>query len=413
MEVIVYKDLLNQVNKEVVEIEPDDHCQVISGVLSDALYLNIAGNNLKDQDLIERSYKLIDYHLETAENYILNYKWAHGITGLGWMIAALCNNGLLSKDTLGEIDQLDEYIGKSLLYDFEIQSYDFSVGALGKAHYFLERNNEIANSYLAETVDYLNNSAIIYNENECFWFDYYTIEKPTDLLINFGLFHGHSSIVYFLSKIYNAGISVEKCENILNKSINFLERIYNNYDQDIPNGLLFDEVNKTFKFYQVDFDIQGWCHGLLSNALAFYIAGKTLRNNKWIEIFRSLISKVCDFELEKVEFLNNNEPTFYLKDRNGRIDTTFCHGLIGHIYMLDKIYKVMPEDCLKKSSKYWENILMEYSLPNKIIPKDYFYHKGMIAGKSGLGLYLMQKLRMDTSILDKLFLLDLDSFAQK
>lgn len=406
----IYNQLLNQVNEDVYNIKTDEHCQVISGVLSDSLFLLISGNRLGNQKLINRSYELIDYHLETAEKFILNYKWAHGITGLGWMIATLCNEHLLDLSILGEIEQLDEHIGRSLLYDFEFKSYDFSVGALGKVHYFLERKNTTTNSFLSQTIDYLDYSAVQYKEIGCFWLDNYTIEKPDDLLINFGLFHGHTSIIYFLSKIYNAGISVQKCEKLLNSSMNFLEYIYRTYDQNIPNGILFDRESGILNQYSNEAEIQGWCHGLLSNSLAFYIGAKTLKNQKWLDIFYELLDKVCSYELDRIEYLSTGEPTFYLKNGKGRIDSTFCHGLIGHIYMLDKLNKIDPNEKLKKSSQYWEDILMKYCLKDSKLP-NYFYHKGMIMGKSGLGLFLLQKLNMDTSILDKLFLLDLESFS--
>ncbi|MNY70875.1 hypothetical protein D3C86_2090970 [compost metagenome] len=53
---------------------------------------------------------------------------------------------------------------------------------------------------------------------------------------------------------------------------------------------------------------------------------------------------------------------------------------------------------------------MKYSF-QKFKNINFFYHKGIIMGKSGLGFYLLQKLDMDTSVLDKLFLLDLESFG--
>lgn len=405
-----YRSLLSQVNSDVIKIKTDEHCQVISGVLSDALFLLISGKNLNDQNLINRSYELIDYHLETAEKFILNYKWAHGITGLGWMIATLCDKGLLDSSILGEIAELDECIGKSMLYDFEFESYDFSVGALGKIHYFLERNNKVARNYIVQAVDYLDQSAIRLKTGGCFWLDHYTNENPNDLLVNFGLFHGHSSIVYFLGKIYNAGIETQKCEKLLEESLLFLHQIYISFNHNIPNGLLFNRESEDFELYPIEHEIQGWCHGLLSNSLAFYFGAKTLKNQKWMGIFLEIINQVCNYKLDRVEYINNNEPTFYLRNGMGSIDTTFCHGLIGHIYMLDKLNKLLPNDMLKESSLYWENILMKYSF-QKFKNINFFYHKGIIMGKSGLGFYLLQKLDMDTSVLDKLFLLDLESFG--
>lgn len=401
-----YLKLLNDLI-DTQTIIPDENCQVISGVLSDALFSLVCGKALNSQSMIDQGYKLIDYHVETAEKYVLNYKWAHGITGLAWLLSLLSNKSLVDKNILNEIGKIDDYIGRSLKHDFDLKSYDFAVGALGKAHYFLERNTKKSKKYICEIIDFLDQSAIRPNDNECFWIDYYTGDNQNDLLVNFGMFHGHASIVYFLSKFYKEGICKNKSKRLLINTLNFLERIYQANNKNIPNKLLFND--KKFEKYET-INIQGWCHGLLSNSLSFYFAGKVLKETRWIKIFKKLVAEASDFKCEKINYQNGTEPSIQFSNNKGRTDISFCHGLIGNIFMYNKLNKIFNDQKYLRTSEYLEEILLDIIIENKNLNTKFFFYKGVTSGVSGLGLLLLQKLQKDTSLMDKLFLLDLEYF---
>lgn len=405
---IFYSNILNNLVQEIREINPDGNCQVISGVLADALFLMIYGAGA-DELSLERGSQLLEYHLETAEEYILNYKWAHGITGLSWSLSLLYNNNLIAKEVLGEIDAVDDYIGMSLSYDFDLNSYDFATGALGKAHYFLERGNIKGDRYLGEIVNFLYNMAKGKMHNEAYWYDYYTVENPNDLIVNLGLFHGHASIVYFLSKMYKKGIAKEKSEILLKGALNFLERIYFQFGEHLPNKLLFDKKDKVLLEYKTS-NIQGWCHGLISNALSFYFGGVVLNDHKRLKLFHDIIIRSTVMEIESVQYYENKEPDILLAHGRGKMNLTFCHGIIGNIFMLNKINKVLKNNQVSGYIDYLEDKLWDICIKGGKLKSEYFYHKGLIAGKSGLALLLIQQLGRDTRMLDKFFLLDLDYF---
>jgi len=353
-----YSELLDTIIEDLVKIEPDGHCQIMSGVLSDALLLRVLGSKINSEKLIERSSYLLDYHLETAEEHILNYKWAHGLPGLTWCIALLNNNKLIEDRVLGDIDQIDDIIGKSLVHDFDLKSYDLTVGALGKAHYFLERNNEKCRKYLEYIVDFLYENALGGKHNEAYWFDYYTIEHPQELVVNLGLFHGHSSIVYFLAKLYQKGIRSDRAKDLLMRSLNFLEKVYFEFDKNLPNRLLHCSDHKKLIEYPGG-NVQGLCHGLISNALSFYFGGIALNENKWLDLFHEIIIDSTSIKLDHVEHNENGVPQIYVANGKGRMNITFCHGIIGYIYLFDKLNKTLKNEKVSAYLNYLEDFFLE------------------------------------------------------
>jgi len=407
-----YAGLLNTIIDDLVKIEPDGHCQVMSGILSDALLLRVLGSKINSEKLIERSAYLLDYHLETAEEYILNYKWAHGFPGLAWCIALLNNSKLIEDRVLGDMDQVDDVVGKSLVHDFDLKSYDLTVGALGKAHYFLERNNEKSREYLENIVDFLYENALGEKHNEAYWFDYYTIEHPQELVVNLGLFHGHSSIVYFLAKLYLKDIRSDRTKELLIRSLNFLEKIYFRFDKNLPNRLLYEFEHKKLIEHPAG-NVQGLCHGLNSNALAFYFGGIVLNENKWLELFEEIIVGSTSMKLEHVEHIENSEPQIHVAEGKGQMNVTFCHGIMGNIYLLDKLNRTLKNEKISAHLNDLEEFLWKLCIKEGELENHYFYHKGILSGKSGLALLLMNKLGEETSVLDKLVLLDLGSFSKK
>jgi len=407
-----YSGLLNTIIEDLVEIEPDNHCQVMSGVLSDALLLRVLGSKINSEKLIERSSYLLDYHLETAEEYVLNYKWAHGLPGLTWCIALLNNNKLIDDGVLGDMDQIDDLIGQSLVHDFDLKSYDFTVGALGKAHYFLERNNEKSKKYLEKIVGFLCENALGEKENDAYWFDYYTIEHPQELVVNLGLFHGHSSIVYFLAKLYLKDIRSDRAKELLVRSLNFLEKVYFEFDKNLPNRLLYSSDHKKLIEHPGG-NVHGLCHGPISNALAFYFGGTVLNENKWLGLFEEIIADATSMTLERVEYGDSSEPQIYMADGKGHMNLTFCHGIIGNVYLFDKLNGILKNEKISAYLNGLEGFLWKLCIKEGKLENDYFYHKGILSGKSGLALLLMNKLGEETSILDKLVLLDLESFSKK
>ncbi|WP_143959467.1 glycoside hydrolase family protein [Litoribacter populi] len=298
---IDFNSLLKQCVNAVCLIDLDDNCQILSGVLSDGLFLLCYGSKSNDFDSINRGNFIVDYHLDTAEKYLLNFKWGHGVTGLAWMLSLSVNMNLIDKKVLNNIKTIDHFIGKSLISDFNYNSYDLTVGAFGKAHYFLERNISGVSIYLEKIVDFLDNTAQYYSENEIFWFDYYTEGEHGKLKINMGLLHGHGSIIYFLSKFLKSGILKSRTHKLLNGALNFLKLIYNLYNGLIPNSLYYDKKAKSFFTDKHEISVQGWCHGVISNSFGFYFGGCVLEDEMWIKLFKKNITLLTSFRCENID----------------------------------------------------------------------------------------------------------------
>ncbi len=92
------------------------------------------------------------------------------------------------------------------------------------------------------------------------------------------------------------------------------------------------------------------------------------------------------------------------------MNLSFCHGIVGHIFMLDKIQRIFPSLEIKNSIFYWEGVLNKLLKSDDGYNFDHFYPKGIVTGKSGLGILAMQRLNYEIIGIDKVFLLDLEYF---
>ncbi len=400
-----YIEILGEINKKS-QNGFDGHCQILSGALSEVFYYLRYGLIFNDNKSIEKAYDILNYHSETANDYVLNYKFAHGLPGIAWLSCFLVNNGFLSNEYLENFDDIDYAIKKSLSWDRENKLYDYTVGALGKAQYFLEREKtDLTNQALHEILDILETNAIWNDKDSCTWLDYYTSTNTPGALnpkpfYNLGLGHGISSIVYFLCKLYKADINKSKCEVLIRGAINWLisQRTSQYSPYAYPNIVGSSVVEDVY-------NVQGWCHGLLSNSFSYFFAGKTLADSSYLNEFGIALKYCKKITVEKA--LSSCDELILPK--GVKIGLDFCHGASGIIYMYDKLAIVTKNSDAIDLSKYWNTEVLQNIVQEKCLTG--FYKYGILGGLPGLGMALLQKID-NTKLLgwDKALLLDFEAF---
>lgn len=403
-----YEDILFNINK-TVKRDFDGHCQVMSGVLSDALYFFKYALHFKDEESMDRAYEIVNYHIETATDHLLNYKFAHGLPGISWMVSFLNNQGLIDKELLIHFKEIDLAIEKSLEWDFADHTYDLTVGMIGKGQYFFERGLTADNTkIISNIIDQLELQAVFFNSGSCAWLDHYTSlhnkdERKIGPYYNLGLGHGLSSVVYFLCKCYKAGIQREKTEKLINSSLNWLyeQEDLAHYPYILENIKYSGEQTGTYQSR-----IQGWCQGLISNGFSFLIAGRTLGSSDYLKKFDEILSASTKIRSEEKLF---DGKEFKLTN-DSVLDLSFCHGLTGLIFLYDRLYFLTQNSDCMTMSNYWSEIMFKDVLSN--IPLGEFYNHGILGGLPGLGMTILQKLDLGKSSFgwEKAFLLDLENF---
>lgn len=405
-----YLNLLTTI-ASAISPEGDRYCQVLTGYLSDAIFLLEMNEVYHIPKIAQKAMTLLSRHLNDIEHHAQVFNWFHGLPGLLWAMHVLKKNNAIDieMDDIVDLEAVDHYVGVSLNKNFEEQIFDVTTGFLGKALYFLERG-EAANIYLERIADFLEDIAVWDSENRCFWIDYRT-DGRNDPIINLGLFHGITSIVYCLCKFYKHGIRKEKCEKLITGAINYLDSVLEFYGT-LPNQLLYDESGE-FSEDLAKYGLQGWCHGLLSTALSYYFSGKVFDNQSWMTRFERLVVKSTEYR-SLFPFVNKKEKLYFKISDESTMDIGFCHGIIGNIYMYDKIYSTTGIGQCQIASAYWEEQLIDSVDLKKIMSNNNFSKKGILSGRSGLGMMLLQKDRLSSgksnTIFDQFVFLDLESF---
>jgi tetratricopeptide (TPR) repeat protein len=376
-----YKPIIDRINTFITE-DYDGHCQVMSGVLSDALYFFYYGLHYNNQEMLDRAYRIVDYHIETANDYVLNFKFAHGLPGIAWLTQFLVNKKLLPAECTGDLHEIDAAIDKTIEWDRQDHVYDLTVGSIGKGLYYFERGAAEHQPVIERILNILHQTAVYTPDDACAWLDHYTSPhykspRKRTSYYNLGLGHGHASIVYFLCLCYRHGINRPLCEQLITGAIRWLQqhKLNAQWPYVLPNLVFRDgETNDDFT--------QGWCHGLVSNATALYFAGKTLQNEQWLQEFRDIIALS-----RKIICIDPNYPTLKITGGYG-IDLSLCHGVASFVYLYEKIYRQTSWPECREASDYW-TALLESSLTEDVL----FHHRrhGLLGGLPGIAISFMSR----------------------
>jgi lantibiotic modifying enzyme len=155
---------------------------------------------------------------------------------------------------------------------------------------------------------------------------------------NFGLAHGMSSIIYFLSKVYEKGISVYKTESLLRGIIKFI--ISNQ-----SNGLCSFFPDFCFQDKSISgYSRLAWCYGDLSILISFFIASKALNDN----ILFSETQKIAILTCKRIE---NSETSL--------VDGGLCHGYSGVSLIYKTFYQITNNKVFRETSDYWYKQLIK------------------------------------------------------
>lgn len=307
-------------------------------------------------DLYQKEHSLVNKEkiifivkkiFENIEKYeIISPTYCDGLTGLGFILLKLINNGFFKK---GEDDEILEYIHDLLLQLDEIltdqlhkflsyDEFDILHGSMGLGIYFLERNI-FENVMLI--IDKFDIEAYKIKD-EVHWKKYDKYQTH-DTVIDMGQAHGNAAILFFLVKA-SKKIKDQKIFNLINGSINFH---LNNFNEPINGEKCFYPTfikAEDFDKGKLDYKISrlAWCYGDLG------VLNTLLLTIKELKLDINLIADKLN-----VLFTRRYESEFFI------VDNGFCHGASGIAAILDKMNDVLNLDNCKNASEYWYNYLID------------------------------------------------------
>ena len=254
------EDLLNAFAKEIEKREKDN-IGLFTGMSGFALYELTYGIYFQHDRYISVGLSFLDKVLQKVNKEKVIDSLCSGIAGVGWLLNYIKEECWDICDNIDPIlNEIDDYLILRLNKYLSINYWDYLHGYIGIGEYFLTRvnhNPKILNS-LYQMLDKLTKSAI---ENQ-----YIVKWESINNDINISLSHGISSILIFLSHLYNQGIFTDKTYTLIENCAHYLlsQKVnFNKYNSFFPTFSLERGRN----FYGSRY---GWCYGDIGVCFALW-----------------------------------------------------------------------------------------------------------------------------------------------
>ena len=286
------------------------------------------------QTWLEHLHQVLENKLAN-ENFITTH--CDGLAGIGWLYEYLSQRKIIDYDTNMLLEEFDSYLENELKRFMIASTYDFLHGGAGIALYFAKRcakKKELL-TVLNQFLDDLEKICTKQEDGAIKWISYFGHPDPMPGY-NIALSHGMSAIIAILSKLYRIdGINKENTETLLRGAVQYLlaqEIDKDQYGSYFPSYAL-ESTPTIFK------SRLAWCYGDLGIASALYQAGKTLKEERWV-------NKAVEIMLFTATQRRN------LEDNSVR-DAGLCHGTAGieHIFYRMWWNTKLPE--FKDAADYW------------------------------------------------------------
>ncbi len=348
-----------------------------------SLFYFIYAKQFNDNSAAQNGLEVILNAIDIIKYRKTQPSYCSGVAGLFWMIEFLQENDLAEIYSDESLLDLECQLYDEMSKEIKSKNYDLFYGVLGYGMYFLKRyknspNNHVYKRYLVEIIDFL----YLVSEkesNQYKWIMYFDKEKIKKY--NLGLGHGISSIISFLSKLYEYDDFKNKVSPLIKGGMNFIISNMNSYEAPV----LFPNLIYLGKNIKYDSKL-AWCHGDLGIGLTLWNVSKRLNDKKHLNL--------------ALEILIHTTNRKY-NERNNFFENGICHGFFGLVQIFNKMYKETNEELFKQTTEYWINI----GLKNTKQHKDFAGFKrydmnsskwlgeiGLLNGISGIGLVLMSYL---------------------
>ncbi len=382
-----YIQVIENIHKELMISELSDNIGLHAGISGIALFLAYYDRIILEKNEISpRVMEILEHNIECINSGKKLYTICSGISGFGWLCEHLRKLGMLNREDIEFLDDLDPFLYKQMMADIKEGNYDYLHGALGVGTYFLSRfDKKEVPGYLEELFTELEKSAIPCENGAVKWLS--VLDRDTgEKGFNISLSHGMSSIVAFLTRLHQLDFETEKVSRLLTKTITYIldQIIY------IKGSISYFPSFSKESSKGNNYSRLGWCYGDLGIAHILWQAAVSLKNTKWEDIAIQILrhtSNRCD--------LSNN----------GVNDAGLCHGSAGLAHVFWNLYMNTKEFVFRETTDYWLNITMNMAKYDDGLAGFKAWRKekyggpvksdSFLEGIAGIGLVLLSHLKSD------------------
>lgn len=339
----------------------------------------------------EKALQLLSQLTKSFSDKKFHNGFLEGFEGIFWTIEYLKKCKIIEED--GLLDDLMPYFLESLDIDLLVNNYDTYHGSINKLNYLIASNKiteEETNRLVNKFINTLYKNRIE-NEIGIYWYD--ILSEKNEKIINLGIPHGLPGLLIFLVRLKEMNFKHTKLEMLIQ---GILKTIFNSKNKKqqkyhFPERYDLGCTNKTSHI----FSRLAYCYGDLGIVYAILYTSKVLNKPKLKEEISSTI-EVLKNRLITESKMNVFEDYLFL-------DTAFCHGLSGIVYMFSKINELIEDAVFEKRLEYWKNELL-FNLEKQLVISPPIYYpdymqedkerytldeQSILAGYSGTGLVLL------------------------
>lgn len=306
---------------------------ILAGQTGISMFYYFLAKVKDDENYLEKSLSIVQQAVDEINEGNHLPSFCSGISGLGWYLEFLRHEGVIQREDIVFLDQLDEYLYRVMINHIDQGYFDYLHGSIGIALYFLKRiHSPQIKNYLDTFIDRLYAKGNIFSDGSMAWKTIWGPDKDNDVY-NLSLSHGLASITAFLAKAYEADIKTAKVKEMLSRSLDFF---FKHKNDEKKCGSYFPSVispeDRILK------SRLAWCYGDLGIASVFYNISKSMADK--------------DLEKFSIDVFNFNASRKDPADTNIN-DAGICHGAFGIAHLYNRFFFNTKNPDFRITSEYW------------------------------------------------------------
>ena len=390
--------VINNIHMELMTSELSNNIGLHGGTSGVALFIAYYDRIIhKKNDVNQRVVDIMKHNIECIDSGNLVHTICNGISGFGWLCEHLKQIGMLKRENIEFLNDIDPFLHRMMMTDLKQGNYDFLHGALGVGTYFLSRiDKKGVSKYLEELLTWFEKTGISCDNGATKWMSVLKKETGEEEGYNISLSHGISSIAAFLIQLHKLNIEAERVRVLLNRTITY-----------ILDQIIYKEGNISFfPTYSKENNIEdyysrlGWCYGDLGISHTLWQAAIVLKNKEW----ENTAIKILRY--------NSNRRDLNI---NGINDAGLCHGSSGIAHIFWNLFINTELQEFNKTTDYWIHITMQMAKYYDGLAGFKAWRREKVGGPeksdtllegiSGIGLFLLTYLKSDEITWDKCIML--------
>nr|WP_299388526.1 lanthionine synthetase C family protein [Allomuricauda sp.] len=317
----------------------EEHIGVLHGISGIALFLFYYARYLNTNTLTETATNILEEALEKINQGYGHSTFCTGISGMGWVLGHLDEQGFIDVDNDGLLWEIDDFLYSIMISNASEKNFDYLHGGIGHALYFLSRFKntkspvlkEKYKGFLLEFVTLLKEKAQKDGAN-LKWTSTGTRDGNGRTYYDFSLSHGMAAVIGILTKLHEHDDFKVVVEPILVKAINYVLQYRQEKSFFLFPNLVFEngEENVPSRL--------AWCYGDLGIGIRLWFASKALDD----EVLAKEALTILKHSAKRRTY-----------DETKIMDAGLCHGSFGVALIFMRVYKETGDYIFKEAVEYW------------------------------------------------------------